>query len=658
MRKLFFILLFLLATAGTASAQCSGSGTTWSCPAGSTPSQVQTAVNSASNGATITFANGTYTWGSGTIIGLSNSKGVTLICATIGGCNVNSSGTVIGIGQYATGTNANLYRISGFTFNYTGTNFLIWFGYSGDCGTSTAACVMTQVRVDNNTVNASNTSGGMVFLAFADDASVLYTFGVMDHNTLNAPASVQLFLSIAGQNNNPMASGLGNLNNFFLENNAINISNMTNAGLSCVDGWGGSRTVARYNTSNDCLWAQHGVDHGGGSENFEFYNNNIGVDINSVSQGFQDGYRLVHHQGSGTGMYFNNRLTYYQGPASSAGISMLYYRSYALGPSVEGVLWPCDGTQSTFPLVDGNRSPTSSWYGYPCWRQPGRDYFGNYTPLYSWNNIWTNTGAIVPMAFEDLGGNTPPSCTAYNGSNGGTANCDYKTFQLQFNRDDYDAVSASANTSPTSPFNGSTGTGFGLLANRPTSGTASSENVYGMGVAGTGYFATDSGAQGTLYAWTGSTWAIQYTPATYPNPLTGGGGGSPAVSFSPASLNFGTVPVATSFPDCPTNCLTVTETNTGTATLVINLPFSTNSSQFVIYSNGCAEAGGTLSPGANCQIQVSYQPTISGPQSASIVMTDNAPGGSPTRSYPLSGTGGGAVLPQATGLTIASAKAY
>jgi hypothetical protein len=85
-----------------------------------------------------------------------------------------------------------------------------------------------------------------------------------------------------------------------------------------------------------------------------------------------------------------------------------------------------------------------------------------------------------------------------------------------------------AQTSSTIPFNGTTtcnassgggassyvcGVGFGLAARRPTTCTA-----------GVGYFATDTGVQGTLYkCGAGNSWASIYAPYTYPHPLEGGG---------------------------------------------------------------------------------------------------------------------------------------
>jgi hypothetical protein len=89
------------------------------------------------------------------------------------------------------------------------------------------------------------------------------------------------------------------------------------------------------------------------------------------------------------------------------------------------------------------------------------------------------------------------------------------------NRDYYYQVSSAAQSTPTSPFNGTVGTGFGTLANRPTTCTP---NV--------AYWATDqgnwnqsgTGGQGQLFVCAAANaWIPHYTPYTYPHPLIAGG---------------------------------------------------------------------------------------------------------------------------------------
>lgn len=80
---------------------------------------------------------------------------------------------------------------------------------------------------------------------------------------------------------------------------------------------------------------------------------------------------------------------------------------------------------------------------------------------------------------------------------------------------------------PNSSFDGTNGTGTGLLTNRPTACTAGPGGTYGQsptGSYGVAYFATDAnGGRGELYVCTTTnTWTAVYEPYIYPHPLDGG----------------------------------------------------------------------------------------------------------------------------------------
>ena len=116
--------------------------------------------------------------------------------------------------------------------------------------------------------------------------------------------------------------------------------------------------------------------------------------------------------------------------------------------------------------------------------------------------------------------------------------------------------------------------------------------------------------------------------------LTGTGTpAAPAVGLSPTSLTFTGQLVGTT-----SAAQSVTLTNTGNAALTITSIAVTgaNSGDFA-QTNTCPVSPTTLAAGANCKINVTFDPTATGARNASVTITDNA-ANSP-QSVPLTGTG-------------------
>jgi hypothetical protein len=347
--------------------------------------------------------------------------------------------------------------------------------------------------------------------------------GVIDHNHFLQVAQYNI-ISIFPENPAPdvVIGRLGSAHNLFVENNTFEASTGvgdTN-GAGCIDFASGVGVVLRYNHTNNCRVLAHGVTHEFGPGNWETYRNTLTKLANS-SLGT---YRMIHHQGAGTSMVFQNALNANGRPKDRSAIAILHYRAFQ-GASRCAI---CDGTVRS--CGDGNRSPEATYRGYPCHHQPGRDYDGTLHPVYAWGNAWED-GTRVPLVINARGEGEP----------------DYTSQHLKQDRDIYNAVSASAQSSPSSPFDGSTGMGFGTLANRPTACTTTTESA-DAGRGGVGYWATDEGEwdasngatpDGKLYICTATnTWTARYgvnasgTPYCYPHPLVsgqacGGSGGTP-----------------------------------------------------------------------------------------------------------------------------------
>lgn len=195
-----------------------------------------------------------------------------------------------------------------------------------------------------------------------------------------------------------------------------------------------------------------------------------------------------------------------------------------------------NGTKSNW---DQNTNPSM---GYACLDQPGRgvgDLLGGTMPQrcdvtagdcsnHMYTGRWPNEALEPIYQWSD-------HWNPVSGYPGSLINNDSAAVLIQ-NQDYY---------TYTTSFNGTSGTGSGTLAARPSNCTAGP----GGDTPGVAYWATDqgnwnqsgSGGQGVLYVCTATnTWTLYYTPFAYPHPLTLGStssSGPPAPSNLIAVIN-------------------------------------------------------------------------------------------------------------------------
>lgn len=474
-----------LTWASSTNAACSGSGLAWNCTAGSTVPDVQRAVNDAADGATIGFAAGSYSWANP--IMLSNGKGITLQGTGVGQTIVDVVRAPIILMSNLSGNNTKTYRITGFTFQNAYSDIVIWLHGSG---------TLNNIRIDHN--KFANFATGVIAIHLGEIHRAAKFYGVIDHNMFSGSTNFLSLKYLGPIDPGQWPSSLqGTAHNIFLEDNTYNFAKVGDFGQGCVDVWNAGALVFRYNSVTNCLVTAHGTSHNT-TVNFELYRNTL--QRTAGSGGIWDrGYRSFQHQGSGEILIWDNKFQAV-GPIVPGAIAIRHYRSAA--PDAAGYppsVGRCNGEQPR----DGNFAPLNTYFGYPCWMQPGRapaggsPVFGTLSPIYAWMNVDQSTGSKVPIAIENPWKARDPSVANH----------------IKADRDYYDAVSNQPQTSPTKPFNGTSGMGFGTLANRPTTCTTSSLEPGG----GVGYWATDTN---TLYRCSATNvWTTHYQPYTYPHPL-------------------------------------------------------------------------------------------------------------------------------------------
>jgi hypothetical protein len=381
------------------------------------------------------------------------------------------------------------------------------------------------IRVDHVHLNMQTYSNTTV----ASGTKALFTLnatGVLDSSIIDVYGNSALYIYNEGADQTSSASwaavtGFGTSDYFFYEDNQIR-GDVSTALSRLSDCFTGARQVVRFNTLSYSNGPEiHATGANGdarGCRSIENYGNRFSVLPEQPAPATN-----IHDAKGGTALVWGNTVD-----ASAVSGFVVFNVTRRNADTYAQTGTPNDfgfcGTEhnGTGSNWDGN---TNASTGYPCLDQPGRGQ-SNLVTGYFPTKVNQPTGTIAwpdqalePIYIWMLSGTPTAGSFPYHANNSGgrvTANVDY-----------YPQASGVQTTS-SSPFDGTVGTGWGTIANRPSTCTA-----------GVGYFATDegswntstsnplgtqfNGADGRLYLCTSAnTWTLYYTPYTYPHPLRGG----------------------------------------------------------------------------------------------------------------------------------------
>lgn len=464
---------------------------------------VQTAINAASDGYTVHVPAGTCVWTMPVILGHSfpsQAEAYPFKSMIIKGAGIDQTVIIDRRDQNPSASPLNALsisltdnkpvRVTGFTFD--GSNTIRSAGVI-----SVGGSIGSMIRIDHNKFINLGGQNGAAGIAFNK------AYGLVDNNTfIKNPNRSVTAVSITGDvnltdyPNNLMTPGnyawdrpltLGSDKAVYLENNIFDFPG--SAANGAMDAYSGARYAMRYNTIKGTWGGHHGFDSSvRGTFSYEVYGNNF---INSYAHSVCC---LVESR-SGTGVMFDNvaaNVTSY----SAFGL-LRNYRSSDGYITNYGYVFPWDGQNPWNGVCDGtnvNDGNSPGGAGYPCRDQNGRTTNQQLAPVYGWNNNFKGNigGNLV------VGGYAPPPA-------GGQERI---PLHIVENRDYFNQ---------NNNFNGTTGIGIDLLSNRPDSCTT-----------GVAFWATDQGGDwnktnttandGILYKCTyTNTWSQYFIPYSFPH---------------------------------------------------------------------------------------------------------------------------------------------
>lgn len=363
----FFVLMFLLCNLIYVSNANAATIYAASC----SQSDVQAAIDSASNGDNVLVPAGECTW---TTVGDTWSVEVSGKSITLRGAGIDQTIINDGTGKYGEREPlairvANGIRVTGFTFKGM---------ESGDV--AIVAGGANNFRIDHCEFNGGSAGRGV---------KASQSYGVIDHCTfINCVQGVSVFG--AGDTEWTTAQNLGSADATYVEDCNFAYTAVLDGAL---DAYKGARYVFRYNTVTNTYMGHHGLDSGGegyrSPHSYEIYENIFTTSISIA--------RAMYFRG-GTGVVFNNQINHTGSGFYGGKIDVTSYRSCKSYDH-----WgTCDGDNE----IDGNTEPKETYYGWPCQDQIGRTTNQASSPLYEWGN--TADGADVDIAVSDYcAGSTP-----------------------------------------------------------------------------------------------------------------------------------------------------------------------------------------------------------------------------------------------------------
>jgi hypothetical protein len=340
---------------------------------------VQTAVNSASDGDTVMIPAGECSWitpTSQTPSVLVHNKGITIQGAGIGQTVIhdetdlswNETPFRIDI------TSGKPFRITGLTIIGQGVSTYDSFAVISLYGSGNHFRV-DHIRFDDIAGRSISISGKI--------------YGLIDHCEFIQPNGQGVHIS--DDRGSPQGStaweepmSYGTADAVFIEDSLFQWGSGADGTTDCGNG---GRYVFRHNTVSGIMAGNHGMESKPRScMQMEIYDNTFLPSSHNV-------YVAIHSRG-GSAVIFNNTITgNYQLDIGITNYRSCCYAGAACTPSPDPPYGTCNGDD---PL-DGNTPPKSTYKGWPCKDQIGRGTSQASHPLYVWNNTKNGSAADVTV---------------------------------------------------------------------------------------------------------------------------------------------------------------------------------------------------------------------------------------------------------------------